>query len=37
MVVLKNAKNKTAAQAFVAYVLSDRGKAVLTQAGFQAP
>ena len=37
IVVLKNAKNKTAAQAFVAYVLSDRGKAVLTQAGFQAP
>jgi len=37
MVVLKNAKNKTAARAFVAYVLSDKGKAVLTQAGFQAP
>jgi molybdate transport system substrate-binding protein len=37
MVVLKNAKNKKAAQAFVAYVLSDKGKAVLTQAGFQAP
>jgi molybdate transport system substrate-binding protein len=37
IVVLKNAPNKTAAQAFVAYVLSDKGKAVLTQAGFQAP
>lgn len=37
MVVLKNAPNKAAAQAFAAYVLSDNGKAVLTQAGFQAP
>src|SRR5215475_13008697 len=37
IVVLKNAPNKTAAQAFVAYVLSDKGKAVLSQAGFQAP
>jgi molybdate transport system substrate-binding protein len=37
IVVLKNAPNKTAAQAFVAYVLSDKGKAVLTRAGFQAP
>lgn len=37
IVVLKNAPNKTAAQAFVTWVLSDTGKAVLTQAGFQAP
>src|SRR5688572_14423139 len=35
IVVLKSAPNKAAAQAFVAYVLSDKGKAVLTQAGFQ--
>lgn len=35
--VLKSAPNKTGAQAFVAYVLSDAGKSVLTQAGFQAP
>jgi molybdate transport system substrate-binding protein len=37
IVVLKNAPNKTAAQAFVAYVLSEAGKSVLTAAGFQAP
>jgi molybdate transport system substrate-binding protein len=37
IVVLKNAQNKAAAQAFVAYVLSDKGKAVLTRAGFQVP
>jgi molybdate transport system substrate-binding protein len=37
IVVLKNAPNKTTAQAFVDYVLSDKGKAVLTEAGFQAP
>jgi molybdate transport system substrate-binding protein len=37
IVVLKNSKNKTAAQAFVSYVLSDKGMAVLTAAGFQAP
>ncbi|MFD0746626.1 molybdate ABC transporter substrate-binding protein [Phytohabitans flavus] len=37
MVVLKNAPNKTAAQAFATYVQSDLGKAVLTAAGFQAP
>jgi molybdate transport system substrate-binding protein len=37
IIVLKNAPNKRAAQAFVAYVLSDLGKAVLTQSGFQAP
>jgi molybdate transport system substrate-binding protein len=36
IVVLKNAPNKAGAQAFVAYVLSDKGTAVLTQAGFQA-
>jgi len=37
IVVLKNAPNKAGAQAFVTYVLSARGKAVLTDAGFQAP
>lgn len=37
IVVLKNAPNKAAAQSFVAYVLSDKGRTVLTQAGFQAP
>jgi molybdate transport system substrate-binding protein len=37
IVVLKNSTNKTAAQAFVAHVLSDKGMAVLTAAGFQAP
>ena len=37
IVVLKNAPNKAGAQAFVAYVQSDKGKAVLTEAGFQAP
>jgi molybdate transport system substrate-binding protein len=36
IIVLKNAPNKAGAQAFVAYVLSDRGKTVLSQAGFQA-
>jgi molybdate transport system substrate-binding protein len=35
--VLKDAPNASAAQAFVAYVLSDKGTAVLTAAGFQAP
>jgi molybdate transport system substrate-binding protein len=35
MVVVKNATNKTGASAFLAYVQSDKGKAVLTQAGFQ--
>jgi molybdate transport system substrate-binding protein len=35
--VLKKASDKAGAQAFVAYVLSDMGKTVLTQAGFQAP
>ena len=35
--VLKDAPNKAGAQAFVAYVQSDPAKAVLTQAGFQAP
>jgi molybdate transport system substrate-binding protein len=35
--VLKNAPNRAGARAFVAYVLSDKGKAVLTAAGFQAP
>ena len=37
IVVLKNAPNKAAAQAFVTYVLSDKAMAVLTAAGFQAP
>jgi molybdate transport system substrate-binding protein len=37
IVVLKEAKNPTGAQAFVDYVLSDKGAAVLTEAGFQAP
>jgi molybdate transport system substrate-binding protein len=37
IVVLRNAPNKSVAHAFVAYVLSDKGKAVLTAAGFQAP
>jgi molybdate transport system substrate-binding protein len=36
VVVLKNAPNKAGAQAFLGYVLSEKGKAVLTQAGFQA-
>jgi molybdate transport system substrate-binding protein len=35
--VLKRAPNRAAAQAFVAYVRSDRGQAVLVAAGFQAP
>ncbi len=35
--VLKDAPNKAGAQAFVAYIQSDPAKAVLTQAGFQAP
>jgi molybdate transport system substrate-binding protein len=37
IIVLKNAPNKAGARAFVAYVESDKGKAVLTAAGFQAP
>ena len=35
--VLKNAPNKAGAQAFITYVLSDKGKEVLTAAGFQVP
>ncbi|HEV2636624.1 MAG TPA: molybdate ABC transporter substrate-binding protein [Actinocrinis sp.] len=35
--VLKNAPDPTAAQAFVAYILSSDGSAVLTAAGFLAP
>ncbi|MFK3983853.1 molybdate ABC transporter substrate-binding protein [Micromonospora sp. NPDC050397] len=35
--VLKSAPNRTGAEAFIAYVLSDAGRSVLTQAGFQAP
>jgi molybdate transport system substrate-binding protein len=37
IVALKGAPNKAAARAFVQYVLSGEGKAVLTRAGFQAP
>jgi molybdate transport system substrate-binding protein len=37
IIVVKNAPNKAGAQAFLAYVLSDKGKAVLSAAGFQAP
>ncbi len=37
IVALKDAPNPAGAQAFIAYVLSDKGKAVLNQAGFQAP
>ncbi|WP_370319887.1 molybdate ABC transporter substrate-binding protein [Actinoplanes sp. ATCC 53533] len=37
IIVLKNAPNKAGAQAFIDYVVSDKGKAVLTAAGFQAP
>ena len=37
IVVVKDAPNMAGAEAFVAYVLSDKGTAVLTQAGFQAP
>jgi molybdate transport system substrate-binding protein len=37
IVVLKDAPNKAAATAFVAWVSSDKGRAVLVDAGFQAP
>ncbi|WKU02306.1 molybdate ABC transporter substrate-binding protein [Micromonospora soli] len=37
IVVLKNAGNPDGARAFVDYVRSDAGRAVLTAAGFQAP
>jgi molybdate transport system substrate-binding protein len=37
IVVLKGAPDPTAAQAFVAYVLSSEGSSVLTSAGFLAP
>ncbi|MEV2237180.1 molybdate ABC transporter substrate-binding protein [Micromonospora sp. NPDC049891] len=37
IVVLRNAPNRPAAQAFVDHVLSGPGQAVLTAAGFQAP
>jgi molybdate transport system substrate-binding protein len=37
IVLLKNAPNKAAAQAFLAYVQSGEGGAVLTAAGFQKP
>jgi molybdate transport system substrate-binding protein len=35
--LLKDAPNKTAAQAFIDWVLSDKGRTVLTSAGFQGP
>jgi molybdate transport system substrate-binding protein len=35
--VLKSAPNRAGANAFVAYVRSDKGMAVLTEAGFQTP
>jgi molybdate transport system substrate-binding protein len=37
IVVLKNAPNKAAAQAFLAYIKTDPAVAVLTTAGFQKP
>jgi molybdate transport system substrate-binding protein len=37
IVVLKGAPNRAGAQAFVEYVRSDKGRAVLVGAGFQAP
>ncbi|SCL71175.1 molybdate transport system substrate-binding protein [Micromonospora peucetia] len=37
IVVLRDAPHPDGAQAFVAYVRSERGRAVLTEAGFQAP
>ncbi|WP_433686140.1 molybdate ABC transporter substrate-binding protein [Micromonospora carbonacea] len=37
IVVLRQAGNPTAARAFVAYVLSERGRAALAAAGFQPP
>ena len=37
IIVVKDAANKPGARAFVDYVRSDRGEAVLTEAGFQAP
>jgi molybdate transport system substrate-binding protein len=37
IVALKDAPNRAGAAAFVAYVMSDQGRAVLTAAGFQAP
>jgi molybdate transport system substrate-binding protein len=37
IVVLKDAANPAGARAFVDYVLSDKGRTVLTEAGFQAP
>ncbi|MEV4464692.1 molybdate ABC transporter substrate-binding protein [Micromonospora echinofusca] len=37
IVVLRDAPNPDGARAFVAYVRSERGRAVLAEAGFQAP
>lgn len=37
IIVVRDAPNETGARAFVAYALSDKGAAVLTAAGFQAP
>jgi molybdate transport system substrate-binding protein len=37
IIIVKNAPNKAGAQAFITYLLSDKTKAVLTEAGFQSP
>jgi len=37
IVAVKNAPNRAGADAFIAYVLSDKGQTVLSAAGFQAP
>ncbi len=37
IIVVKDAPNRAGAQAFVSWVLSDKGRAVLNAAGFQAP
>ena len=37
IVVLKESENKAGAKAFVDYVLSEKGRTVLTKAGFQSP
>jgi molybdate transport system substrate-binding protein len=37
IILLKSAPNKAGAQAFLTYVLSDKAKPVLAQAGFQSP
>ena len=37
IIALKNGPNTAGAQAFLAYVRSDKGRSVLAQTGFQAP